>query len=248
MEPLAVLGVVVLVFAAGIGVGVAIGSRRARSEPTVRAVDPRGPRALQAVDALVADSIGRLAGWLRSGSGPAGAGIRLGPDGTLALLFTDIVGSTRLNVRLGDDAFAQLLRRHDTAVRDLVAAHDGHVVKTQGDGVFAVFETSHDAVACALDLREAMADPGTAGRTLQLRVGVHLGHAVTAQGDVFGESVAFAARVAAAARDGEVLASSEVRHRVEAAVDDLRFSSRVLPTRLKGIPGWHRLHGVRRAS
>ncbi len=247
MEPLAVLGVVVLAFAAGTGVGVVIGGRRGRSEPTGRAVDPRGPRALQAVDALVADSIGRLASWLRSGSGPAGAGVRLAPDGTLALLFSDIVGSTRLNVRLGDDAFANLLRRHDTAVRDLVAAHDGHVVKTQGDGVFAVFETSHDAIACALDLREAMADPDAVGRALQLRVGVHIGHAVTEQGDVFGESVAFAARVAAAARDGEVLASSEVRHRVQAEADDLGFSSRLLPARLKGIPGWHRLHRVTRA-
>lgn len=247
MEPLALLGVVVLAFAAGTGVGVAIGTRRRDSAPATHAVDPRGPRALQAVDALVADSIGRLAAWVRSGPGPAGAGIRLAPDGTLALLFSDIVGSTRLNVRLGDDAFARLLRRHDTAVRDLVAAHDGHVVKTQGDGVFAVFEASHDAVACALDLREAMADRDAVGRPLQLRVGVHIGHAVTEQGDVFGESVAFAARVAAAARDGEVLASSEVRRRVEAEVDDLDFSSRVLPARLKGIPGRHRLHRVARA-
>lgn len=242
------LGVVVLAFAAGTGVGVAITARRRHGAPTRRGGDPPGPSAIQAIDALVADSIGRLASWLRSGSDARGADIQLAPDGTLALLFSDIVGSTRLNVRLGDDAFAQLLRRHDAVVRDLVVAHDGHVVKTQGDGFFAVFESSHDAVACALDLREALADPGGVGRSLRVRIGIHIGHAVTEQGDVFGESVAFAARVAAAAGGGEVLTSAEARRRLEAEVGDLDFVGRVVPSRLKGIPGWHRLHRVTRAA
>ena len=250
MDPLGVVLVAVAAFAAGTGLGLWL-RRDAALRPRPDGDRPApAPRTLRAIDSLVADSITRLAGWLRPGGAASAepSGIRLGRDGTLTLLFCDIAGSTRLNHELGDDAFAKLLRAHDAVVQDVVVAHDGHVVKTQGDGFLAVFPDSHDAVACALELREVLADPVHTGRSLDLRIGLHTGRAVTAKGDVFGESVAFAARVASHARGGDVLVSSEVRARVEPQVGDLEFTGRLLPSRLKGLPGLHQLHRVARAA
>lgn len=249
MDPLGVVIVAVLAFGAGTGLGLwlrrdAPAPRRGRGG---RAAAPT-PRTIQAIDGLVADSIRRLAGWVRPGDDGGARGIELAPDGTLTLLFSDIEGSTRLNRQLGDDAFARLLRRHDEIVRDVVGAHGGHVVKTQGDGFLAVFPDAHDGVACALELQEVLAEPSHTGQVLALRIGLHTGSAVTGDGDVFGESVAFAARVAARAGGGEVLVSDEVRGRVEPEVVDLDFRGRLLRSSLKGIPGRHRLHEVTRST
>ncbi len=249
MDPLGVVLVAVAAFVAGTGLGLWLrrdAALRPRPE-TGRA--SAAPRTLRAIDSLVADSITRLTTWMRPGAvGNADpSGIRLGADGTLTLLFCDIAGSTRLNRQLGDDAFATLLRKHDAVVREVVGAHDGHVVKTQGDGFLAVFPEAHDAVACALELREVLADPVHTGTALDLRIGLHTGRAVAEQGDVFGESVAFAAR-GSRAGGGEVLVSSEVRSRVEPQVADLTFAGRLLPSRLKGIPGLHQLHRVARSA
>ena len=254
MDLVGVVLVAVVAFAVGTGLGLWLRRDAAvRPRPARTSRDGRqtaAPRTLQAIDTLVADSITRLAGWVRPGatSTDGSTRITLAPDGTLTLLFSDIAGSTRLNRRLGDDAFANLLRRHDEVVRDVVGAHDGHVVKTQGDGFFAVFAGAHDAVACGLELREVLAEPSHTGASLDLRIGVHTGRAVTEHGDVFGEAVAFAARVAAQARGGDLLVSSEVRERVEPEVADLSFAGRLLPSRLKGLPGLHQLHRVSRRT
>lgn len=251
--------VLVAVLAFGAGTGLGMWLRRdavlrrspveAGTDGTADGTAAGAPRTIRAIDALVADSITRLAGWVRAGgSGRSGAaGIQLAPDGTVTLVFSDIAGSTRLNRQLGDDAFANLLRRHDEVVRDVVGAHDGHVVKTQGDGFLAVFAEAFDAVASTLELRELLADPAHTGSALALRIGIHTGPAVTEHGDVFGESVAFAARVASRARAGDLLVSSEVRARVEPEAADLAFTGRLLPARFKGLPGLHQLHRVDRA-
>lgn len=250
MDPLGVILIAVAAFGAGIGVGLWVhspswpGFLRRRAA----AADDRTSRTMRALDALAADSIRRLAGWVLPARGEEQAAITLAEDGTITLLFSDIAASTALNLRLGDDAFASLLGRHDTTVRRLAEAHDGHVVKTHGDGFLAVFHDPHDAIAMALDLQEQVGDPETLGEALVLRIGIHTGQAVTEKGDVFGGSVAFAARVADTARSGEVLVSAQVRGRVEPEVDDLQFSSRLLPSRLKGIPGMHNLHRVERTG
>jgi class 3 adenylate cyclase len=67
------------------------------------------------------------------------------PSGTVTFLFTDIEGSTRLWEQY-PDAMRAALVRHDAALRTAIEAHDGHVVKTTGDGAFAVFATASEAV------------------------------------------------------------------------------------------------------
>src|SRR6516164_3935569 len=93
-----------------------------------------------------------LLGW----RGPHREGVRVGelPSGTVTFLFTDLEGSTRLWEE-HPDAMHAALARHDEILRDGVAAHEGHVVKTTGDGIHAVFATAHDALdaAVAMQLR-----------------------------------------------------------------------------------------------
>src|SRR3990172_451878 len=73
----------------------------------------------------------------------------LAVDGTVTIVFTDIVDSTVLTSRLGDHAWREVLRRHDMLIREITAAHGGTVVETQGDGSMLAFSSARRAVACA---------------------------------------------------------------------------------------------------
>lgn len=167
------------------------------------------------------------------------------PDGTVTVLFSDIEDSTALNERLGDDAFVRLLRSHDRAVRSQVARHGGHVVKSQGDGYMVVFGRPSDAVDAARRIQRAVGKEGRRVRRTQVRVriGIHVGTAVARGGDWFGRNVAKAARVAALAEGGQILASDEVR----AALEDEQATVRLEAAgehELKGLDGTHVLWAV----
>lgn len=247
MEPVAVVVVAVVALAAGVGVGLWLGRRRTGTAVDASARQTAmtaGAATLEAIDGVVADSIRRLATWLGPGDQPSTAALTTAEDGTLTLLFSDIEGSTTLNRRLGDQAFARLLRQHDEHVQRVVSAHGGVVVKTQGDGFLAAFHDPARAVSAALVLRDDMRDGSSLDAPLALRIGLHTGRAVTDAGDVFGENVAKAARVGSRAAGGEVLVSQEVRDRVEDVTTEVAFVGRLLPVRLKGLAGFHRLHRV----
>lgn len=162
-------------------------------------------------------------------------------DGTVTILFSDIQGSTALNHSLGDRDWVRLLSRHDRLVQRAVDAHDGHVVKTQGDGFMVAFAEASEAVAAACDVQQALARvrPRSQLYGVKVRIGAHRGSAVRRDNDLFGRNVAIAARVASEADGGEVLVSEAV---VEALADE---GPAVLETReaeLRGVPGTHRLH------
>ena len=97
--------------------------------------------------------------------------------GTLAFLFTDIAGSTRLWERL-PAAMTAALRRHDAILTDAIASAEGTVVKTTGDGMMAVFATAADAVDAAIAAQRALAatDWGETGQ-LRVRMGINAGDA-----------------------------------------------------------------------
>jgi len=161
----------------------------------------------------------------------------LGPDGTITLLFSDIEDSTAINTRLGDERWLDELRAHAKLVNKLVDKHDGHVVKSQGDGFMVAFSEPLPAVRCAIDLQHALERPARKREPLQVRVGIHTGRAISEDGDYFGENVAFAARVAQQAAGGEILVSAAVKERV--AGDDAVSFSAPRPVELKGIDGVH---------
>jgi adenylate cyclase len=125
----------------------------------------------------------------------------------VAVVFTDFEGFTRFTARHGDEAARNMLADHHRLVGPIVRSRGGKVVKRLGDGLMLAFPSGEAAVHCALDLVETPAD-------LRLRGGVHTGEAVVTADDLIGHDVNIAARVAAAARGGEVLATVAVREEV----------------------------------
>jgi class 3 adenylate cyclase len=165
------------------------------------------------------------------------------PDGTVAILFSDIEDSTILTERLGDERWLQLLREHNAIFREQVARHDGYEVKSQGDGFMLAFPDPCEALECAIDVQRAFADRERdgSGETLRVRMGLHTGEVISEEGDYFGKNVILAARIAAQAAGGEILVSEELREAASAADGNgLRFDGgRELE--LKGLAGSHRV-------
>lgn len=189
-------------------------------------------------------SIDDLAGWAqveRPDLDRLAAG-----DGSVAILFSDIEGSTALNDELGDKQWVRILQRHDAVVRRCVEAHHGHVVKTQGDGFMVAFGPADDAVACAVDIQRAFA-PGRrrrSGPEIRVRIGIHRGRAVRRDGDLFGRNVAYAARVASLAQGGEILVSDAVVAAMADRLDEDPPFAEGRDVELKGLAGAHRVHAV----
>ncbi len=130
----------------------------------------------------------------------------------MTVLFTDLVGSTELMTRLGDLSYDDLRGEHFARLRDAVAAHGGHEVKNTGDGLLATFGAAAVAVRAAVAIQQATdRHAASAGLALSVRVGVALGDVTFEDGDVFGTPVVEAARLVAAARPGQILATAVVR-------------------------------------
>jgi adenylate cyclase len=185
--------------------------------------------------AAVASSIEDLADWAEV-ERPDLA--RLAPDGNVAILFSDIEESTALNERIGDRAWVRLIGRHDKMIRRYVNAHQGHVVKSQGDGFMVAFAEPEQAVRCGIDVQRALRRRPNG---IRVRIGIHAGKSVRRGDDLFGRNVAMAARVAAQADGGQTLVSEPVREAVSGdgiAFDDGR------DVELKGFAGTHRLFAV----
>jgi class 3 adenylate cyclase len=144
------------------------------------------------------------------------------------ILFTDIVGSTETAARLGDRRWLDLLERHDAIVRQELAVHRGHEVKTMGDGFLATFDGPARAIRCAAAIKEKVTRSG-----LEIRSGIHSGEVETIGEDVGGMAVNIGARVGALAGPGEVLVSSTVRELVVGS--GIEFEDRG-SHRLKGAP------------
>ena len=153
-----------------------------------------------------------------------------------AVLFVDIVDATGLAVSLGDRVWAELLERYHELVRGELEQHQGRLMDTAGDGFFAIFDETADAIGCALDIR-----PSARGLGLELRAGVHLGRCWNAGEKCAGVDVHLGARLASAADPGEVLISgraAEHARQTGIATTDRGVRS------LKGLPSPERVFAV----
>lgn len=150
----------------------------------------------------------------------------------VAVLFTDMVGSTERAIQLGDRAWQRLLKRHHAAVRAQLRRFGGHEVDSAGDGFFATFPQPADAVRCGLAIRAAVRPLG-----LSVRSAVHVGEVERIGPKVGGVAVHLAARVLSGAEPDEVLVTSTVRELV--AGSELTFSDAGIRT-FKGFSEpWH---------
>jgi class 3 adenylate cyclase len=166
----------------------------------------------------------------------------LAADGTVTIVFTDIVDSTVLTTRLGDHAYLDAIRRHNAVISETATAHGGTVVETQGDGSMLAFSSARRAVACSQAIQAAIGDAFPEGSPpIRLRIGIHTGDALQEADHFFGTTVHYAARVAASALGGEVLVSNLVRELVGGSGVSFRESREV---ELKGLEGSHRLFAL----
>jgi class 3 adenylate cyclase len=138
----------------------------------------------------------------------------------VAILFSDLRGSTALYERLGDAAAYQRVREHFGYLAGLVRQHEGAVVKTIGDAVMAVFADPARAVAAALAMQAHIDELNTASTApLVLKLGLHAGAciAVTLNDrlDYFGRTVNLAARLQGTSRGGDIVLSKEVAEEPE---------------------------------
>jgi len=130
------------------------------------------------------------------------------PSGTLAFLFTDIAGSTTLWEQHAE-AMERALARHDAIMSQTIDAYGGHVFKTVGDAIYAVFTTAVDALDAALAAQRAIAAEtwGTIG-PIRVRAALHVGAAQQRDGAYFGLPLNRVARLCAAGHGGQVLLSN----------------------------------------
>ncbi len=162
------------------------------------------------------------------GGESAGGGTRA----VAVVLFTDLVGSTELRARLGEDAAEELRRRHDTLVAAAIEANRGRVVKHLGDGMMATFAGASDAVGAAASIQQAV--DRHLGPLVEVRVGISAGDVTLEQADCFGTPVIEAARLCAAAAGGQAIASDIVR--LLAGSGGGHAFTPLGPLSLKGLP------------
>jgi predicted ATPase/class 3 adenylate cyclase len=127
---------------------------------------------------------------------------------TLAFLFTDIEGSTRLWEKY-QQPMKDALERHDAILREAVESSNGQVVKSTGDGLMAVFGSAADGVSTCLKAQHDLASArwGETG-ALRVRMALHVGEAAKRNRDYYGPTLNRAARVMSAGHGGQVLLSA----------------------------------------
>ena len=125
------------------------------------------------------------------------------------ILFTDMEGSTTLTRRLGDSKAQEVLRAHNTIVREALKAHSGSEVKHTGDGIMASFPSASRALQCAIAIQRAVAEQ--ADTPLRVRIGLNAGEPVAEDQDLFGTAVQLAARICAHAEPGQIVVPTVVR-------------------------------------
>jgi class 3 adenylate cyclase/pimeloyl-ACP methyl ester carboxylesterase len=164
-------------------------------------------------------------------------------EGLQSVLFTDVEGSTALTERLGDAKAREALRRHERITREALKAHGGTEVKTMGDGFMASFSSATRALECAIAMQRAFAEHNEAAdEPIRVRIGLNAGEPIAEEEDLFGTAVIVAARIAAKAEGGEILASDVVRQLV--AGKGFLFSDRG-DVVLRGFEDLVRLYEVR---
>ena len=155
-------------------------------------------------------------------------------DGTVTILFCDMVDYAGMTERLGDQASRRVLHEHQRIVRDALTRHGGREIKVQGDGFMVAFGGVARAMRCAIDTQRACRDHVTAeGEKIAVHIGIHTGDAVVEDDDYLGHTVIVASRLADSAGPGEILVSSLSEQLVQGS-GEFSFDGH-RETRLKGM-------------
>ncbi len=163
--------------------------------------------------------------------------------GTLAIMFSDLKGSTAMYEQIGDAPAYALVRQHFEFMTERIRAHQGAIVKTIGDAVMAVFRKAEAAVRCALAIQK-----DAAGSELLIKLGIHTGPCIAVSGsdylDYFGSTVNIAARTQDQSRGGDVVITSLVMRApgVREAIDGMKAHESSFQATLRGLESLFDLH------
>ena len=160
------------------------------------------------------------------------------PSGTVTFLFTDIENSTPLWEK-HPEAMKSALAAHDGLLKDIVEANKGHIIKTTGDGIHAVFSTAIDSVNTAVDAQHAFQTSEFSEVPIRVRMGLHTGEAELRDGDYYGSTLNRAARIMSIGHGGQILLSETT---LQVAQEHLPKDIHVLDL------GEHLLKGLKRAE
>jgi class 3 adenylate cyclase len=152
----------------------------------------------------------------------------------MAVMFTDMVGSTDMTQAKGDQAAQVIVRRHNSIVRAALAEYGGKQVKHTGDGIMAAFPSPASAVEATVAIQRAVAANNSRfpDQSLHLRIGINAGEPIEEEEDLFGATVQLAARVCAAAGTDQIVCTNVVKEL--AGGKGISYASRG-PTALKGF-------------
>lgn len=134
-----------------------------------------------------------------------------------AILAADVAGFSRL---MGEDeagTLAALKAHREQLIAPCIAARGGHIVKLMGDGLLAEFPSVVEAVTCAVEIQQAVADHDAGlpeSRRIRYRIGINLGDVIVDGGDIYGDGVNVAARLEALAEPGGICVHRAVRNEV----------------------------------
>lgn len=165
-------------------------------------------------------------------------------EGRFAVMFADVSGSTRLYETLGDKDAKALIGAIVELMSELTRQHDGVVVKTIGDEVMSRFPRADAAIqsACAIQEQLELRPPAKPGVKVAVRIGVHWGPALLENGDVFGDAVNIAARMAGIAKARQIITTDDT---VQALPPSLAAKARVFDkTPVKGKQAEMVIHEV----
>ncbi|MGX9351799.1 nuclear transport factor 2 family protein [Shimia sp. W99] len=165
-----------------------------------------------------------------------------GDEGLASIMFTDIADSTSLAALVGDRVWMQVLARHMQDVTAVIAAQNGELVKSLGDGTMSAFPSARGALNAALALQARVAANETEPQ-IAVRIGIHTGEVIRSRNDFFGTVVNKAARIANLARPGEIRLSDATRL-IAGTGADYRFADPSTQP-LKGLDGDHLTYQLR---
>jgi adenylate cyclase len=140
------------------------------------------------------------------------------------VVFADLVGSTGIFERLGDETAGRFVTQLTTALSKIFEQHQGRVVKLLGDGLFVVFASEAQALTACMAIQDRLSDkpvyPAGMRTPIQMAMGVESGEVVEIAGDCYGDAVNSAARLADLAGADQILTTQRVRDAVPAELGD----------------------------
>ena len=145
-----------------------------------------------------------------------------------SVLFADVSGSTKLYETAGDAVAHAAIEKCVNLMREKTVGSKGRVIKTIGDEVMSAFPTADDAAGAAIEMQAAIAELPPVGNTqIGIRIGFNHGPVVERDGDVFGDAVNLAARLAGVATKGQIITA---RDTVMLMAPMLKASTRAITT------------------